>query len=160
MGQPLDVSWVVGSVVPAELAFYPGAVPLRAIVKERTGAIEPLGAIPGADTIDAALATYAAALAANPWIERWPMSLRAVTPAPVRGGASVTWRVRGRDGAMLPLGPRFDDGWSLLALSGGRPVSVFGEWDGEQLRPLGVAAEGSYFSWSKRPTAGPLARVS
>jgi hypothetical protein len=161
MNQPLDVSWVVGTVAPAELAFYPGAVPLRVIVKDRPGGIEPLREIPGAATIDDALAAYAAALAANPWIERWPMSLAEVTPQPRRGGGdAVTWEVRDRDGMALALGPRFDDGWTLLAISGGRPVRVFGEWDGEHLRPLGVAAGGSYFAWPKRSTAAALARVS
>ena len=28
--------------------------------------------------------------------------------------------------------------WRLLALSAGRPVSVFGLWDGAALRPLAV----------------------
>jgi hypothetical protein len=31
---------------------------------------------------------------------------------------------------------REEDGWQLLAESGGAPLSVFGEWDGEALRPL------------------------
>jgi hypothetical protein len=130
-------------------------------MKERTGGIEPLREIPGAATIDDALATYAAAIAANPWIERRPMSLANVTPMPSRSaGDVVSWQLRDGDGAALPLGPRFDDGWTLLALSGGRPLAVFGEWDGEQLRPLGVAADGSHFAWPKRSTAAPLARVS
>lgn len=29
-----------------------------------------------------------------------------------------------------------DDGWQLGALSGGHPLSIFGEWLGERLRPL------------------------
>ena len=30
----------------------------------------------------------------------------------------------------------FSSGWVLLAESGGGPLTVFGEWDGETLRPL------------------------
>jgi hypothetical protein len=30
------------------------------------------------------------------------------------------------------------DGWQLMALAGGSPIDVVGEWDGYQLRPLSV----------------------
>jgi hypothetical protein len=161
-GQPLDVSVMVGSLLAAELAFYPSAAPLRAIVKQRTGPLEIFGEIPGVDTSDQALADYAAALSRNPWIERWPMPLAAVTPIPtsVKEGGVTSWQLRDRDGAALPIDSKFSDGWTLLALSGGRPLSVFGEWDGERLAPLGVSVGGTYLSWSKRIGASPLARVS
>jgi len=32
----------------------------------------------------------------------------------------------------------------LLAVSGGRPVDIAGEWNGRVLFPLSVAAEGSF----------------
>lgn len=162
MGQPLDASLVVGSILPADIAYYPGAEPLRAIVKQRTGPLESFTEIPGAQTIDQALSAYATGLANNPWIDRWPMSLAAVTPVPSfdKAGDAARWRLRDCDGAELPLRAPFADGWTLLALSGGKPISIFGEWDGEQLTLLGVAADGAYFTWSKRSTTSPLARVS
>ena len=39
------------------------------------------------------------------------------------------------DGA-LPLGGPGDARWRLLAVSGGRPVSLFGLWNGDTLTPL------------------------
>jgi hypothetical protein len=36
------------------------------------------------------------------------------------------------------------DHWLLLALSGGHPVDVAGEWDGAAILPLGVVADGAY----------------
>jgi hypothetical protein len=90
------------------------------------------------------------------------MSLATVTPVPSTAASreSVAWHVRDGAGEQLPLHARFNEGWTLLALSGGGPIGLFGEWDGEQLRPLGVAANGGYFAWPKRSTAAPLARVS
>ncbi|MBL9166000.1 MAG: SWIM zinc finger family protein [Planctomycetaceae bacterium] len=162
MGQPLDASLVVGATVHAELAYYPSAEPLRAVIKNRTRGIENFAQLPGVPSIDQALDAYAQGLAKNPWLERRPMSLAAVTPvpSPVASHESVTWHVIDGDGKQAPLHARFNDGWTLLALSGGGPISLFGEWDGEQLRPLGVFAKGSYFAWPKRSTGGPLARVS
>ena len=162
MGQSLDASLVVGATLQAELAYYPSAEPLRAIIKNRTGGIESFSQLPGVATIDHALDAYAEGLAKNPWLDRRPMSLAAVTPAPSttvsRDG--VAWHVRDTAGEQLPLHARFNEGWTLLALSGGGPIGLFGEWDGEQLRPLGVAANGGYFAWPKRSTTSPLARVS
>ena len=49
--QPLDAGLVPGTAFDAELAFFPGAVPLRALVKERHGPASPMGAMPGHDAI-------------------------------------------------------------------------------------------------------------
>ncbi|TMA16336.1 MAG: hypothetical protein E6J85_18500 [Deltaproteobacteria bacterium] len=50
--------------------------------------------------------------------------------------------VRDQRGATLPLAG-FDN-WLLLAVSGGQPVDIAGEWNGRLLFPLGVAAEGTF----------------
>lgn len=162
MGQPLDASLVVGATLHAELAYYPSAEPLRAIVKQRTSGIENFTQIPGVATIPQALDAYAQGLAKNPWVDRRPMSLAAVTPVPSTANSrdGAAWHVRDGEGEQLPLHARFNHGWTLLALSGGGPIGLFGEWDGEQLRPLGVAANGGDFAWPKRSTAAPLGRVS
>ena len=44
-------------------------------------------------------------------------------------------------GAWLPLPPRYDGGWRLLALSGGAPIALCGEWDGRHYLPLSAWAE-------------------
>ncbi|MFC7381552.1 SWIM zinc finger family protein [Sphaerisporangium rhizosphaerae] len=78
-GQALDASLVTGTVMDAELAFYPGAAPLRALVAVRHQAA-PSGPPPGTGA-RAALDELAAALAADPWLESWPVVLTDVVPA-------------------------------------------------------------------------------
>lgn len=65
-----------------------------------------------------------------------------------RGGERVedAWIVAGqwiddedRGGRALPLAGR--EHWKMLALSGGRPFDLTGEWDGHRLRPLGMYVE-------------------
>jgi hypothetical protein len=135
-GQPLDRSLVAGTSLDAELVFFPGAYPLRALVKQRHGPPGALDRMPG-DGIGAAAHAYAGALARSPWIERFPLALSGVTP--LRDGEH--WLLRDAEGLALPLVRRFARGWRLLALSGGRPLALFGEWDGEALLPLGAWAE-------------------
>jgi hypothetical protein len=134
--QPFGELLVAGQTLQAELVFYPSAAPLRALIKQRQPS-PPANALPGATTVLAAIAGYAAALARQPWLTTWPLVLAAVTPLPSEEG----WAVRDAAGHQLPLVPRYQPGWTLLALSGGRPLDLFGEWDGTTLLPLGVWSE-------------------
>ncbi|HST62675.1 MAG TPA: SWIM zinc finger family protein [Longimicrobium sp.] len=140
-GQPLEPGPAPGSRFGAELVFYPGAHPLRALVRERTGTPEPVAALEGCDSLDAALGEWSAALCANPWTERLALVVRGVTP--VRDGER--WLLRDSAGAALPLSHGAESvGWVLLAASGGRPVDVAAEWDGVSLVPLAAVAEGRF----------------
>lgn len=145
VSQPLEPGMIPGTVLDAEVVFFPSALPLRVLIKRHHAAPAPLDAMPGyAGTLEATGA-YAAALARNPWLEQFPLALAAVTP--MQDGAG--WAVRDAQGRRLPLAPRFERGWRLLALSGGHPLTLFGEWDGEALLPLGVCAEGRFFSLTR-----------
>ncbi|MFL5542776.1 MAG: SWIM zinc finger family protein, partial [Longimicrobiaceae bacterium] len=115
-----------------------------AVAGTRHAAPAPLASLPGYPSAAAAVAAYAAALAAQPWLEAFPFPLAAVTP--VRGGEG--WAVRDAEGVVLPLAGRFARPWELLALSGGRPLALFGEWDGDRLLPLGALAGGRFVSLS------------
>ena len=112
-GQPLDGSLTVGTDADADLVFYPGAVPLRAVVLARHHGSDggPPSGLPPSGGL---LAGYAAALAADPWLDSWPAVLQ-VTPARAPAPA-----VRDADGDALPLHPGAGDCWPLFALSGGQ----------------------------------------
>ena len=135
--QPLDASWLIGSSVEAEFVFFPSAAPLRALVKARleTTSEAPKTFAP----IAAAIEKYAAAFAANPWLERFPFALQNVIPIRLN---DAQWIVRDEANHVLPITQNFSKPWELLALSGGHSVQLFGEWDGENLLPLSVWAEG------------------
>ena len=69
-------------------------------------------------------------LAEDPWLDSWPAVLD-VTPvrAPVPAVADAADRA-------LPLHPGTGGCWPLFAISGGRPVTVAGEWTPRGLWPL------------------------
>ena len=127
-GRVLDSSLIVGTELDADLAFYPGAQPLRALVAERHG--EPAGHMPEGLTVGAFLTEYSTALAHDPWLDRWPALLGPVRLA--RAGADL--HVIDAEGDSLPLRPH--DPWRLLAVSGGDPFTLSGEWTARGLRPL------------------------
>jgi hypothetical protein len=139
-GQPLDRSLVPGTALDAELVFYPSAYPLRALLKQRFASPGSLDRFPGYADIRAATSAYSAALARLPWLERFPIALAAALPTRDDTG----WALRDAAGDALPLAPSFARGWRLMAIGGGRPLALFGEWDGTALLPLGAWAEGLF----------------
>lgn len=127
-----------GTAFRAELSFWPSAFPMRALIVKREGQASVLSSITGATSVETMLAEQAQALAKQPWLEAWPALLNGVVPV-MRGERLY---VRDAQGAALPLAPGPHD--RLLALSGGHPVDVAGEWDGYRLRPLTAAVDGRF----------------
>jgi hypothetical protein len=133
-GQPLDGSLRAGRAIRGGLAFYPGAASLRALV---VGDAEPHAATrPVGDSVRVALESYARALAADPWLDRWPVVLADVVPTPSDDGWALTDADGDGDGGALPLTERGEDPWPLLAVSAGAPLTVAAEWGAAGLRPL------------------------
>ncbi len=133
-GQALDDTLTVGTDADADLVFYPGAVPLRAVVLTKHDALN--GSPPAGGSIAGLLAAHAAALAGDPWLDSWPAVLD-VTPT-----RSPVPAVSDAAGHALPLHPGAGDCWPLFAISGGRPVTVAGEWTPRGLWPLTAWDEG------------------
>jgi hypothetical protein len=138
-GATLAVAQVLGSLIQAELAFYPGSEPRRAMFTGERDVVGSTTALPGTG-IAAALDRSATWFAANPFLDRVPMALTKVVP--VAGTETGRHVVVDGDGVALPL-DRDGGVLLLLALSGGQPVDVFGEWDGHGLLPVTVVANGA-----------------
>jgi hypothetical protein len=115
-----------GVALDASLAFFPSATPLRALMADSGASFEAAGAF-GSGGVGDALAATAEAVALNPWLDEWPVALESAV-------ADLD-SVSAADGS-LPLGGPELSRRRLLAVSAGRPVSVFGLWNGERLRPL------------------------
>ncbi len=139
-GAPLDASLVPGTRLDADLHYYPGAAPLRALVGQRTGAPSPLWTVEGGG-LDGAVAGYAAALATDPWLVSWPAVLAGVVPVP-----GEPWRLVEPAGAALPILAGSCDTWRLLAVSGGRPVTVVAEYTVDGVGPVSVVDGGRLVS--------------
>ncbi len=97
VGQALDASLVSGTAVDADLAFYPGAAPLRALVVRRHGSA-PSGPPLGVSAAEAS-GLLAGVLAEDPWTESWPVVLTGVVPAD-GGGWLLADPAAARDGVV------------------------------------------------------------
>lgn len=144
-GRGFEQSWLPFSSHTATLAFYPSAAPLRAIVASH-GEADTANAAP-VETNPAQAAqewrTLAQRVANNPWIPLHPLRCHAATPCREADGFRLNW-----GGQSLRLALSDNEGWALLALSGGQPLSLMGEWNGETLRPLSAQGPDGAWNWS------------
>ncbi|WP_433517583.1 SWIM zinc finger family protein [Nonomuraea sp. CA-143628] len=92
------------------------------------GRSEFAGRVPPGVSPEEALGEIAAAVTADPWTDSWPVVLAGVVPGRTSVGG-------------FPLHPRSHDPWRLIAVSGGRPVTVAAEWTPLGLRPLTTWAD-------------------
>ncbi len=133
----LDISFQPGHIVEAELVFFPGSLKLRALAKNIGQERKKFEAMDAYESAEAFLVDYAKAMALNPWMETFPCALRCVTP--VSTGVREVVLVDSKKNIIPLRAPMLDDTaghWNLLALSGGRPLDIFGEWSGRSLMPL------------------------
>ena len=131
-----------GKSYKARLNYFPSNFPLRGVLFS----IEPVklleARIPAFDSIEKFLDQYARALAKNPWLTDFPCSL-----------SQVRVMYHGEDfylvdeqKHMLKLRGEESFLWSLLATSGGYPMTIFGEWNGTAVNPSSYVEKGRVVS--------------
>lgn len=134
---PLDITFQPGHIVDAELVFFPGSLKLRALAKNVGSERKKMEFLDAYESADEFLREYARAMALNPWMETFPCAIRNVTPVSI--GVREVVLVDSLKNSIPLRAPMLDDAaghWNLLALSGGRPLDIFGEWSGRSLTPL------------------------
>ena len=130
-GSP-DAHLVPGTELHADLHFYPGQPALRAVVGARHAEPAVAAQPDEADDVGGLLGRWASALGQDPWLTEWPALLEGV---PVPDGER--WQFADRSGRAVPL-LGGEPPWALLAVSGGYPVALAGEWGPAGLIPLTV----------------------
>ena len=140
-GQAMTLYPAIGTCLQAGLSYYPSAAPQRAVM-----AVEPVTNevdLPSLQalfiSIDKSLQNYGEALAACPWLERFPMALKQVIPVL----QDQQWCLVNNDQQMLPIRISHEQVWPLMAASGGHAVDIFGSWDGDQLQVLSAWNDGA-----------------
>lgn len=149
-GQPIEPGLPPGARTEATVVLYPGSLPHRVLIAERHDHGKPLGPLPGAGRWDEAFSAVAEVLAVDPWADVLPLAVRSVTVLPPAAAAApgtgppgnAAWLLRDNTGRAVPMRASGPGPWRLLALSGGAPVDVAGEWDGFAFTPQAGAQAG------------------
>ncbi len=140
-GATFDKIGKPGQLVWGTMAFWPSACPQRALLCD--GAIvsssQPVG-LGGAVSVGRFLDQVSLKLSHQPWLDLFPCTLHSVTP--VRLGAD-RWVIAETSNQALPLSK--GEHWRLLAVSGGQPLDLAGEWDGTSLAPHAALIDGALY---------------
>ncbi|MGW2332428.1 SWIM zinc finger family protein [Streptomyces sp. NPDC001685] len=142
-GRAPELSLPVGLALDAEVAAYGGAGQVRAVLGDQFAPPAPTTVRPPGVTTAEAAARYGEALRHDPWLDSVPVTLDRVVAVPDGDG----WQLADADAdSALPLtaAARSRPGlWRLVAMSGGAPVTVFGECGHRGFTPLTAWAEGT-----------------
>lgn len=136
--------YFVGHSFEGALSYYPGVVPLRAIIKKRTADFNAIQKVDGFNTVKDFLAHYAKDAGKKPWLAHAPCILSKVIPQDQKG----QFLLLDENGEGIPVQNRSFSGWKLLALSGGHPIQVFGEWTGQHFVPFTVMTNSQWINLS------------
>lgn len=150
----LDKSLLTGTVIEAGLVFYPGVDPHRALIKERKeGGLRQIEKVDVNVSVSQLLALYADRLQKMPWTEAVPSFLGPLRIVPENSGdgAVTGWQGIDSDGRTIMLSPRFHQGWHAFSLSGGKPVTFFGEWNGGTFLPFSLFFEDAFYMFVELP---------
>ncbi|MFG3152839.1 SWIM zinc finger family protein [Streptomyces sp. NPDC048219] len=141
-GRAPELALPVGLTLDAEVSSYPGAVRQRVALGEQFAPPTWMETRPPGVTTSRAVVRYGEALGDDPWLESVPVTLDRVVPVP----DGDSWQLADADeDSALPLAPaaRNRPGlWRLVALAGGRPVTVFGECGHRGFTPLTAWPDG------------------
>jgi hypothetical protein len=141
--QPFPLAILPGTVIEGDVAFYPSAFAQRGqIVDRKVDQPNFKGGLAATDIAEM-LSSAAEALARQPWLEQTVAILAEARVAPCGEGP---WQICDAMDQAVPLAGGTH--WTLLANSGGQPLTVAGLWNGSALEPLGAVVDGTYLAIS------------
>jgi hypothetical protein len=132
-GQLPEVNLLPGSCVDAELVYFKGANPLRALVKEQFSVTSETS-IEGLKNWKE-ISEYASRVhAVNPWMNHLPVIIENVVPVI----ANNQWLLKDEHGNGVIIDHGFQNSWKLMSLSGGKPLRIFAVGREHNFEPLGA----------------------
>jgi len=138
-GQVPEVNLLAGSCVDAELVFFKGANPLRALIKEQIS-VTSNPAIEGLKNWKEISLYVSQIHATNPWINKLPVIIENVVPVKTNN----RWILRDENGDGVMIHHGFQNSWKLMAISGGKPLRIFAVGRENNFEPLGAWIDNQY----------------
>lgn len=128
---PYETNFKPGNQFRGEVVYYPSSFPLRVGLRNFQTIAEPF-LVNGYVNFSTFSKKYAAAVGGNPWLLVFPAILEEVIPVFEKGAFYLLDKQR----KMLLLKTEETIAWTMLALSGGQPITVFGEFENQAFEPL------------------------
>lgn len=134
LGDGFETNFQIGQVKTAEVIYYPESYPLRAILKKWSASEKKESSLMAYPDLETVLQKYAAALVLNPWLSRFPCLLENIIP--LYGGDHFL--LVDLNKKVVVANVKEVAGWTMFSISSGKPITLFGEWDGKAFHPLSI----------------------
>jgi len=135
--QRFENTYRIGQHYKGQMHYYPALFPMRAILANASKANFSVQSLPGFDDLSRFSLRFAEALSKDPWLGKFPTNLKNVMVQQVEGIFYVIDQGR----RSISLANDEDTCWRLLALGGGSPITLFGEYNGKSLEVLSLLSE-------------------
>lgn len=130
-----DIS--MGAHYQGGLHYYPTLFKLRGVLSSEKKHHLMVDSLPGYTDFERFLWQYAKALTQDPWLRRFPACMGAVSVRYQEKPMAID-----QNGRALPLSNSDEEVWRLISISGGHPLTIFGEYNGHHLHVLSIHDEG------------------
>jgi hypothetical protein len=133
----------VTAVHELSLVDVPSALPTRALIKEQGNLVEDIALeVAALDNWASLQNAFAAMLNIYPWADEIPFLVKNLTPV----FDENHFYLKDERNALLTLPNNFEIAkwWNLLAISGGKALTMFVLWKNEKIIPLGVLGKKRY----------------
>lgn len=130
--KPYENQFFNGQSFEGELVFYPSNYPQRALIKEKKSVEKTFNMNFEKSDFQSFLNDYSTALSQNPFLFNCPALISNVIPV----YQNDELKLMDKNKASIPVHSKFNDIWELMAMSLGKPITIFGEWNGYFFKPL------------------------
>jgi hypothetical protein len=141
--EPYEPLVLTGTIMEAELVFYPSNDPLRVQIKSQGPSFNQIPtSISFLPDWTAAQEQVAQQLAISPWADDMPQLLQQLRLVK----SPQSWHLMDQQGAFWPINPLFSENqiFYLLAVTGAKPVDMSLLRMGDTVFPLGIFTENTY----------------
>jgi hypothetical protein len=138
-GQLPEVNLMPGATVEAELVYFKGTNPIRAIFKEQFG-LKSTATFSGFNNWTEVLSSCSENHSLNPWTNTMPIIVENVVPIKINN----EYCIKDENGNTVMIGTQFSHIWKLMSVSGGRPVRLFVIGRENNFEPMGAWVNNEY----------------
>ena len=137
-GQIPEVNLLPGSCLDAELIFFKGVNPLRALIKQF--GVTSQQHVQGFATWNEVLLSTSDVYAKNPWANYHPVIVENIVPIK----NSNQWVLKDINGDGVSVSSQFSQVWKLMSISGGKPIRLFAVGKEQTFEPMSAWVNNQY----------------
>ena len=127
--QRFENTYRLGQHYRGRMHYYPALLPMRALLADATPARFGVQSLPGFDDLSRYVTKFTKALCTDPWLSKFPANFNNVTIQQIEQRFFVV----DSSARSILISNNAETSWRLLALAGGLPITLFGEYDGRTL---------------------------